>query len=353
MIIYVLENFRIIGLIESYKSCIWDVQFFGLDDLEIVCAGTPDNIDLLQVGRMVVRDCDIDGATYSHVMLIERAEISFEPESGYLLRVYGKGLKSLLKRRVIWEQINAEEQFLSQVVYTVLHDNAIEPDDSNREISNFVAGTPGFSTPKITCQLQGQIISDWLEEVCTENGIGWDIWIYNGFFMFNLIQGTDRTSGQSAVPPVVFSPGFDNLLDNTYTNSRETFYNAALVGGEGEGTSRVCVGIGTASGLDRYETFIDASDVSSNGEIITMATYLDMLKQAGAEALADAGKTETLEGEIIPEGVYKINEDYFLGDIVEVVNGLGIRATTRIIEIAYSYDQNGQKVSPVFGAWEV
>lgn len=359
MIIYVIDhyviagNIKIIGMIESYQSCIWDLQFYGLDDFELVCAGTPENIDLLQEGRMLVRDCDIDGVKYSHVALLNRVELSFEPESGYLLRCYGKGLKSLLTRRVVWEQINADNDFLAAVVYNVLHDNIIAPDDTARAIDNFVAGAPGFTTPKITCQLQGQNIAEWLEEVCTESEIGWDVDIYDGDYMFSLLQGTDRTSDQSTVPPVIFSPGFDNLLSSTYTKSREEYHNAALVGGEGEGTDRVCVGVGTASGLDRYETFIDASDVSSNGEIITMATYKDMLKQAGAEALAEAGKVETFEGEIIPDGFYKLGTDYFLGDVVEVVNGLGIRAKARIIELCYSYDENGAKVSPVFGAWEV
>lgn len=359
MIIYVLDhyivygNIRIIGLVESYKSCVWDVQFHGLDDLELVCAGTPENIELLQEGRMLVRDGDINGVKYSHVMLLERVELEFEPESGYLLRCYGKGLKSLLKRRVIWEQINAEDEYLAQVVYSVLYGNVIAPDDTARQIDNFTAGAPGFTTPKITCQLRGQVIAEWLEEVCTENGVGWDVDIYDGEYLFNLIEGTDRTSDQNTVPPVIFSPGFDNLLTNKYIRSKETYFNAALVGGEGDGTDRVCVGIGNASGLDRYETFIDASDVSSNGEIITLATYKDMLRQAGAEALAEAGKTETIEGEIVPDGVYKLGTDYFLGDKVEVVNGLGIHAKARIIELIYSYDENGVKVSPVFGAWEV
>lgn len=48
-----------------------------------------------------------------------------------------------------------------------------------------------------------------------------------------------------------------------------------------------------------------------------------------------------------------MNKDYFLGDIVQVINAYGIRAMPRIIEIIESEDENGASTVPTFSTWEV
>ena len=50
---------------------------------------------------------------------------------------------------------------------------------------------------------------------------------------------------------------------------------------------------------------------------------------------------------------FKLNKDYFLGDVVVVNNEKGITSTPRIIEIIYSEDANGIKIVPTFSNWEV
>ena len=150
-----------------------------------------------------------------------------------------------------------------------------------------------------------------------------------------------------------FSPEYDNLLSSTYSYNKGNYSNAALIGGEGEGLNKRTTSIGTATGLNRYESYIDGSSVSSNGEIITVEQYIGLLQQYGQEQLSNQYFIENFEGEIIPNGVYKINQDYFLGDLVQVVNEKGISAVPRIIEIIYSEDSTGTAVIPTFSKWEV
>lgn len=353
MDIYVMDGVNgIIGLIDTYNSVIWNVQYFGKNDFQIVTAASDANMDLLQEGRLLVRESDIKLDSYNNVMLIEKVQIDLDSEKGWLLTVTGKGLKNLLSRRVVWSQITSTGT-VETTIRQVITDNAINPTDPNRAIPNLVLDSLQGFTDTADIQLLGENLAEWLESICTTYGYGWDIYIKNHQFMFKLYQGTDRSYNQSSVVPVVFSPEYDNLLSSSYSYNKSGYINAALIGGEGQGTAKRTANIGTASGLARFETYVDGSSVSSNGEIITVEEYTALLQSYGKEQIAGSQITKSFDGEVIPDGLYKLNTDYFLGDIVQIQNEKGISATPRIIEIIYADDENGTSVVPTFSEWEV
>lgn len=353
MDIYVLDGVNgIIGLIDAYNSVIWNVQFFGKNDFQIVTAASDANMDLLQEGRLLARESDIKLDSYNNVMLIEKVQIDLDSEKGWLLTVTGKGLKNLLSRRVVWSQITSTGT-VETTIRQVITDNAINPTDPNRAIPNLVLDSLQGFTDTADIQLLGENLAEWLESICTTYGYGWDIYIKNHQYVFKLYQGTDRSYNQSSVVPVVFSPEFDNLLSSSYAYDKSGYINAALIGGEGQGTAKRTASIGTASGLARFETYVDGSSVSSNGEIITVEEYTALLQSYGKEQIAVNQITKSFDGEVIPDGLYKLNTDYFLGDIVQIQNEKGISATPRIIEIIYADDENGTSVVPTFSEWEV
>lgn len=352
MDLYIMDGLNgITDVIDSFQSVIWNMQFFGKNDFQLVVAGTPENITRLPVGALLVRDTDMSNGTYKNVMRIESRQLDFDIEKGWLLTVSGKGLKNIVGQRVVWAQTNLTGS-VETGIRQVITENIINPSDSNRAIPNFILDTVQGFTDTFDIQLLGENIAEWLESTCTLYGIGWDVYISGGKYVFTMKKGTDRTFDQSANTPVVFSPEYDNLVSSTYTYDLGTFKNAALVGGEGEGTSQRITSVGTATGLDRYETYIDANTVSSNGDIITLETYISMLQDYGAEQLAETAFNEKFEGSVIPNGMYNLNEDYFLGDLVQILNENGISAETRIIEIIYSEDENGWSLIPTFSDWE-
>lgn len=353
MDIYVMDGVNgIIGLIDTYNSVIWNMQYFGKNDFQLVTAANDANMDLLQEGRLLVRESDIKLDNYNNVMLIEKVQIDLDSEKGWLLTVTGKGLKNLLSRRVVWSQITSTGT-VETTIRQAITDNAINPTDPNRAIPNLVLDSLQGFTDTADIQLLGENLAEWLESVCTTYGYGWDIYIKNHQFVFKLYQGTDRSYNQSSVVPVVFSPEFDNLLSSSYSYDKSGYINAALIGGEGQGTAKRTASIGTASGLARFETYVDGSSVSSNGEIITVEEYTALLQSYGKEQIAGSQITKSFDGEVIPDGLYKLNTDYFLGDIVQIQNEKGISATPRIIEIIYADDENGTSVVPTFSEWEV
>ena len=352
MLIYTLDGLNgVSDIIDTFQSVIWNMQFFGSSDFELQVAGTAENLQKLQVGTFLVRETDMASDEYQNVMMIESRELSFDIEQGWILTVRGGGLKKILKRRVVWTQTNLTGSVESGI-RQVITDNVINPADSNRAISGFTLDAAQGFTDTFDIQLFGENIGEWLENTCIMYGIGWDVYIKNGKYVFTMKKGTDRTYDQTENIPVVFSPKYDNLISSTYTYDLEGYSNAALVGGEGEGTEQRVTNVGTAAGLDRFESFIDANSVSSNGEIITLETYMSMLEDYAKQQLATVGFVEKFEGQVIPNGMYKLNEDYFLGDLVQIENENGISAVSRITEIIYSEDESGWALTPTFSDWE-
>ena len=285
-------------------------------------------------------------------MIIKDTELSFDVEDGWRITAIGWSLKNILHRRIVWNSTTIDGN-LEDGIRQVINENCINPKVAARKIPNLIlASKCNFSDTVSDVQLFGEYIDEWLTEVCTEHGLGWEIYIENGKYVFELYKGTDRTYSQNAVIPVVFSPEYDNLQSSAYKETDDDFCNAAVVAGEGEGATQRSVVIGTATGLDRFETLVDGSSLVSE-KIITLDVYLKMLEDYGNTELANmTAKSESFEGTILSDGMYKLNRDYFLGDVVQIVNEHGIRATTRISEIIYSEDENGSLYTPTFTAWE-
>lgn len=351
MNIYVVGLNGIEDIIETFESVIWNVQFFGKSDLQMKLPGTEKNINLLQTGVYLVREDDISDNEYHNVMMIENRQIDFDSEKGWILTVTGKGLKNIVGYRVVWQQTFITG-LIEDAIREIITDNIISPADSNRAIENFVLDEPRGYTDEFEIQLLGENIADWLESIGETFGIGWDVFIKNGNYVFTIKKGANRTFSQNINVPVVFSPEYDNLASSTYKYTKGDYKNAALIGGEGNGDNQRVTSVGTTTGLNRYELYVDGQSVSSNGEIITDETYIGMLQDFGREELAKTSYITNVDGTIIPNVMYKLNEDYFLGDLVQIQN-VGISAKSRIIEIIYSEDESGSVIVPTFSNWEV
>ena len=218
MDLYILNGLSgLSGIINTFQSCIWNVQYYGQNEFQLVVNASQENVDNLKPGTMLVRDVDIDGNTFKNIMVVQNYKLDLDTEKGWLLTLSGAGLKShILKRRIVWTQTNLTGN-AETAIRSVITDNVISPSDTDRAIGDVVlADAKGF-TEEIDLQLFGENIADWLEEICTTYGYGWDMYIANGKYVFDLYKGTDRTYDQDEVAPVVFSPEYDNLLSSSYT----------------------------------------------------------------------------------------------------------------------------------------
>lgn len=341
--IFVLnKNFEAIGVIDFASSIIWTTRYYEAGDFEIYAQATDKAINLLQEDFYLIReDCDMIG-------IIENISITTDAENGDWLTVTGRDAKSILERRIVWNQTNLYGNVANGII-TLLNNNIISA-DSNRKISNFTATTPSTSvfTDTFEKQITGTNLYEAILAICQEFYYGSKVTLNNGIFNFELYKGIDRSVNQTTNPHIVFSPEYDNFLASNYSLELGSYKNVALVAGEGEGTARKTQTVGTATGLNRYEIYVDSRNTSSNEGEITEAEYNKLLIAEGQETLAENIRTETFEGTINSGRTYIYNEDYFLGDIVTVKNEFNMQKDVRIIEVIESLDENGLTITPSF-----
>lgn len=219
----------------------------------------------------------------------------------------------------------------------------------DRQIPYIDAGLIDFPTtpPRITAELRGENLGEWFEQICKENRFGWDMVLSDSIITFVFVIGGDKSS------TVIFSPEFDNLKTSSYKDSTVGYMNAGIVFGEGDGFHRKVAAVGLSTGYSRYEAAIEA-DISTDVETGSISTnkYYDMLCQYGKSELINHMDQTSFSGELDTDGIFKIGVDFNMGDKVTVQNEVGISATTRLIEIIYSDEASGHKVTGVFEEWE-
>lgn len=365
MFLYVLNrNTRIvtkIGIIERFQSCIWNPMYYGQGAFELIVPATPEYVDMLQIYRLLVRDEDEslenNDITYRNVMVITHLNYSSNTDNGQVIKVTGVSLKSyILGSRVIngyeWLSGNAEQE-----IYRAVKDQLGGSD------APFYRQWPGFKTAPLKglsgqtdIQLFGENLAEWMEETCKEHQYGWDLYITARDFVFELYKGTDRTESQSDVLPIIFSKENDNLvsseLDIDYTDYAT---NAMVAASNEDSTTGYRIYIVTPYPIEyppirdgRFEIFIDSSVTDGDAGSSLYAA----LNAEGLQEIAQR-KLVSFTAEIVPDGIYKLNRDYFMGDVVEVITEYGIKAKARIIDIIYSTDESGTSVVPTFSDWEV
>lgn len=352
------SGFNLIGVVDSYVSVIWRPAYYDIGDFELYLGASNEALDLLQKNRILVRasDVSVDGSgntIYRNPMIIKNIELITDIENGDFLSITGRELKFILHQRIIWTQTNLSgtaEGGIRQLV----NDNAVNPTDTKRKIPNLVLGAESGLSDTIKKQLTGDYLDEAITEICTAFNYGWEIYGYNGNYVFIVYKGIDRSYGQSVNPYVVFSDNFENLYNTDYQLFSEEYCNTALIGGEGEGTERTYTTVNnSATGLNRYELFVDAKDLSSNKDsanVIPPEQYLQLLAERGQEKLAEKSITEGFSGEVSSDSAsnYVYGEDFDIGDTVTVINSYGITKNVMVLSSIESEDESGKKLIPQF-----
>lgn len=348
MELYVMnQSYKTIAVIDTFTSVIWTKRYFTCGDFELYLPVTNELLNILAIGNYVYR---LDNDT---VMIIEKIQITTDAENGNYLIVTGRSLESILARRIVWNVTTFNGNIIEVFRY-LINTNIIAPTIADRKIDNFSFTSLVSSTETIQKQVTGTNLMEVIVSLCTTYGFGWRIKLVNGAFIFELYEGVDRSYNQNANSHVVFSPTFDNLINSNYELDSTNFSNVALVAGEGEGSARKRQTVGSASGLNRYELYVEANDLSTNTEQpLTDAQYNSMLIERGTEKLAETVTSKKFEGEVETSNTYIYQRDWDIGDIIQIENEFGITATSRILEIIESEDSSGYSVIPTFETWEV
>ena len=342
-------NLNAIDVIDTYESVIWTERYNKYGDFELYTAVNDEILSLMVPDYYItIRESD-------HVMIIEDNIIKADSENGTHITTVGKSLESILNRRLLWGYTSIDGN-LQNGVERLLNECIINPVNPDRKIDNFIfeaSDDPAITGLTITAQYSaGSDLYETISKICIENGIGFKITLNdNKQFIFKLYAGVDRSYSQFDNPYVVFSPNFENLSNSNFAESKSSYKNVTLIGGEGEGLDRRYAAVGQATGLNRREVFTDASDITSDvgdGTSITDEQYTLILQQRGLEELANMGVSTSFEGEAETSIMFKYGEDFYMGDIVQVADEYGHESTSRITELIRSENEEGSSVYPTF-----
>ena len=356
MVIHVLDSsFNLVGVMDNFVSAIWRPAYYDIGDFELYVSASPEVVALLQPDRYLVRDTDISVtrgvATYKKVMIIKNIQLKTDVENGDYLTVTGRELKWLLHQRIVWGRYLLRDT-VEYALRRLIGANAVDPVEPTRVIPNMQHAEPKGYSGRIEVQISNKQLDEAVIELCKSYGYGWDIYITDNKLTVDIYKGVDRSYNQTERAYVVFSDSFDNLFETEYVYNSESYANMTLVGGEGEGDDRTYAYVNNdVSGLDRYEVFTDARDISQNlgneEEALSYEEYLALLEERGRENLTGMTKTEGFTGEVLDVS-FKYGVDFDLGDIVTVINEYGISKDVRVLSVIESQDETGVKVIPHF-----
>lgn len=349
------DNLSILGVIDEYVSTIWRPSYAEIGDFEIYIGASEKTVNLLQKNHYVVRSSDVSEEngiiTYKKVMIIKNRWLTTDVENGDFLKVTGRELKFLLHQRVVWGQYLLNDT-VEYAIRRLIGSNAANPVEPTRTIPNMQFAEAMGLPEKIEKQVSNKPLDEAVVEICQTYGYGWDIYISDNKLTIEIYQGVDRSYNQTERPYVVFSDSFDNLHNTTYELASEEFFNMALVAGEGEGDERIYAYVNNElSGLERFETFVDAKDISQNlnsDNAIGQEEYTLLLEERGREKLSTMTLTEGFSGEVLSDTTYVYGVDFFLGDIVTVINKYGINKNVRVLSVIESEDEDGTILIPQF-----
>lgn len=348
---YLLDNeLNFITPIEGYKSMIWTTRHYDAGDFELQIEASEKWLHLFGRNYFIVRDDD----NFKQAMMIENIKLVTDVEDGNYIFVTGRDLKCILARRLIYNWSWSNSDFsIDERIRDYVNMNCIADDRYDyRNIPNLVLGESKSHEPiYVDVDINAyENLLDAIALLCQKGGVGFDITLNleTKQFVFDVLQCEDRSYNQTKNPYVIFSNEFENLLRTETTFNYIDPYNSLI------SNNYITTDV---SGFDRIEKFTETAqyqaDVSVewytnlSNEKVWRLKYDNWARQNAwnrAKSTIRPRITKMVSAEIETNHTWIYRKDYFVGDIVEVVNEYGIRSQPRIIEVIESEDINGSAI---------
>jgi hypothetical protein len=179
-----------------------------------------------------------------------------------------------------------------------------------------------------------------LEKIAMENDCGWwygfDISTQKIKAYFSL--GTDRTRGQSVVPPCIFDQ-YTNLETGEYSHNDNNYYNVLIAEGKPEtgAVTSYIKAYGSGIGTRRREVYKQFD----NTVYVAGSPFRD-LDSSAAQYLARLDQELYVQGKPLTNGNMQYERDFWLGDLV-VVQAFDLTSNKRITGIKEIIEADKQK----------
>lgn len=341
-----------VDVVDRFESLIWTERFSSYGDFELVIRADDSARKLLQAGTRVTVNNSYRVGT------IEETETKLDSEGRSLLTIKGPHLESILNDRTTRPVVSgapAKITYTNVTPTTILRNLFASICVSNTTILEdkiplYSAGSlyPADTIPEpadivASYEVPNDTLYNIFNQIAEAYGFGFRL--YRGLddqkLYFNVYTGADRTSKQTTLPSVIFSPSLDTLGEVSDLVSIAGSKNVAYV--YHPLTSAVIYGQdGVLSGFDRRVLNVDASDIN-----LTASTGLDAaLLQRGKDELLKYRGVRAIDGQIPQNTIYKYGVDYNLGDLVEMRSEEGVTNYMRVSEHIYASDEQGDRSYP-------
>ncbi|EJO5347295.1 siphovirus ReqiPepy6 Gp37-like family protein [Clostridium botulinum] len=370
MDLYILNNnLELIGMLDTFISLRWVRRYYKSGEFQLNCMLDMNNLKLLKPQNIIYKKGDLEAG------YIDTLQIKLNEDGKEYLEARGKFLTNYLNNRISWERIKFDGG-LENLIRKLIDDNIVNPKNIDRKIPNLILDDiKGFDKNIKYTNSFGNILEQ-LEKISITNNIGFRnrLDMKNKKIIFDIYKGVDRTVNNSFIAPCIFSREFENILNQEYINSFNNYKNTTLIAGAGKDEARKIASIENGKGLNRYELFVDARDISDKvektrivkdrdleGNIIgeheetyeaemEWSKYEPLLLQRGNEKLSEYKKIETFNSKINTQGNNVYKKDYDLGDIVTIRDKKwGITINETIAEIEEIFDSKGETINVIFG----
>lgn len=324
------ENRELLDIVDYASEVLWTKKFYDVGGVVFKIPASDYTVDLfLRKAKYVTRDDD------DMVCIVTKLTLAQSIDSGVdELTITCLSLNTLLSQRQVWEQINLN--YTADICMRFLVQLNFIQTTEERKIDFIKLGALTNFGPEILKQVTEESnVLVAVQEIALAYGIGFKfVMDENKDFIFTLYQGTDRSINQIEVDPIEFSPTMHNLNSFTFELDKSEEKNVAIVCGEGEGINRKKAIVGTSTGIDRKELFVDGSSASSNDGAIT--DYITMLTETGKDILSEHANTQYFNFEVDANS-YTYKKDFELGDKITIQADYGLSVDAKIVEVIESW----------------
>lgn len=346
----------ILGEIDNYESMFFIRSWHGIGSIELRMNRYKKYANTLLKDNLILVGNDLN-----KVFIIKHREIELD-ENGKATEnwlIKGYALKSIVAQRITMPPSHTAYDNKAGSYETVMkhyiNNNLVQPVEVRRKITQLVVAPDLKRGGMISYSSRFKNVADEMSTLSLASGLGWDVTLdlVNKQWVFDIVEGHQLIAGQNVNPPVIFSPQFESLKSLQYAQSELNYKNVAIVAGQGEGVERRVIEVGSFSGLNRHEIFVDARDVEEvddDGQSIPVQQIVQALTDRGQQQLNELLQEEYLEGQILTNSPFKYETDYDLGDIVTIQNkDWGVTMDARITEIKEVYEAAGFSIEATFG----
>ncbi len=355
MEMYILDSlYRRVTVVDKFESLIWTERFSAYGDFELHLHSTLENRNLFPAGtRFAINE------SY-RVMTVETVEDSTDDTGNKTLKITGRSLEAILDSRLArgsmddlttdpkWILTGTPVEIATQIFHDicvagVLHASDIIP--MVTEGSIFPDDTIPAPPDDITYEIDPKTVYTAEKDLCDQYLLGFRL-VRNfdtSQLYFDIYTGSDRTTHQSVLPSVLFSPELDNLQNTSELTSTATYKNVAYVlTPVGSQIVYAPEADSSTAGFDRQILIVEADDITDTDPPTAAAQML----QRGIDELAKTRKTSAFDGEISQNSQYKYGIDYNLGDLVTLQNNDGQMTDMQVTEHIFVSDSEGDRSYP-------